>query len=97
VSAIESFLHGTRRVAPSLDANQCRLGTWMNLESPAAAGRTSQVGQVAAMHQQLHACGAEILDLKESDRASEAIERLTQLHRLRDELLSELKLLLDRK
>ena len=29
VSAIEAFLHGKRRVPPSLDPTQCRLGAWM--------------------------------------------------------------------
>ena len=95
VGAIEAFLQGKRRVSPSLDAGQCRLGTWMNLENFAGAGRIPAIPEISAMHQQLHACGAEILDLKSSDQTSEAIERLPQLHRLRDQLLTELKSLLE--
>ncbi len=34
VSAIEAFLHGKRRVPPSIDPTQCRLGAWMASESP---------------------------------------------------------------
>jgi diguanylate cyclase (GGDEF)-like protein/PAS domain S-box-containing protein len=95
VGAIEAFLQGKRRVSPSLDAGQCRLGTWMNLENLAGAGRIPAILGIASIHQQLHACGAEILDLKSSDQTSEAIERLPELHRLRDQLLGELKSLLE--
>jgi diguanylate cyclase (GGDEF)-like protein/PAS domain S-box-containing protein len=96
VSAIESFLHGKRRVPPSLDVNQCRLGAWTNLENPTTAGRIPLIREIAAIHQQLHDCGAEILLLVTSDNTPEAINRLPQLHRLRDRLLGELKLLLER-
>ena len=33
VSAVEAFLHGKRRVPPSIDPTQCRLGAWMASES----------------------------------------------------------------
>jgi diguanylate cyclase (GGDEF)-like protein/PAS domain S-box-containing protein len=96
VSAIEAFLHGTRRVPPVLDEAQCRLGAWMTCESLATADRIPRFREVAAIHSELHACGGEIIAHKMSDRISEALERLPQLHHLRDRVLAELKGLLQR-
>ena len=96
VSAIEAFLHGTRRVSPSLDEAQCRLGVWMTCENLATADRIPRFREVAAIHSELHTCGREIIAHKMSDRVSEARERLPQLHHLRDRLLTELKGLLER-
>jgi diguanylate cyclase (GGDEF)-like protein len=95
VSGIESFLHGTRRVPPSLDAGQCRLGAWMNFGNTATIDRIPHSRELAGIHEHLHACGAEILGLQASDRTDDAIERLPELHQLRDQLLGELKSLLE--
>lgn len=94
VSAIEALLQGTRRVAPSLEATQCRLGLWMNADNPATTDRKALFREVAAVHAELHICGTEIIECKNRDRAREALDRLPELHRLRDRLLSELRVLL---
>lgn len=94
VGAIEAFLHGTRRVPPSLDENQCRLGNWMSIENLAIVNPNSLFREIAATHMELHCCGTEIIAHKTSDRTAEALERLPQLHQLRDRLLSELQGLL---
>lgn len=96
VSAIEAFLNGKRRVSPALDANQCRLGAWMSLENSTASRSIPLFGQAAAMHQKLHSYGGEILGLKASGRTPEALDRIARLHQLRDQLLDELKMLLER-
>lgn len=97
VSAIEAFLHGTRRVSPSLEATQCRLGTWMSSEAHANTDCLPFSLALTSVHHQLHECGTEILTLKACDCGSEAIQRLSRLHELRDRLLSELSSLLDRR
>ena len=96
VSAIEAFLHGTRRVSPSLDANQCRLGRWMTLEGLTPAGRTPLFREISTIHKELHDCGTEIIAQKISDRTAQAFECLPRLHSHRDRLLTELKRLLQR-
>lgn len=96
VGAIEAYLHGTRRVPPSLEATQCRLGSWMNCENPGTAGRIPLFRDVAAVHRELHRCGAEILECKDRNCTQEALGRVPELHRLRDGLLSELRALLQR-
>ena len=96
VSAIEAFLNGTRRVSPSLDASQCRLGGWMVLDNPSANVQIRLLRRVAALHSELHTCGGEIIDCKIQDRIQEGLERLPHLRHLRDGLLGELKVLLQR-
>jgi diguanylate cyclase (GGDEF)-like protein/PAS domain S-box-containing protein len=94
VSAIEAFLHGTRRVPPSLEATHCRFGSWINTDNPGTADRKALFREVAAVHTELHICGTEIIACKNRDRIGEALDRLPELHRLRDRLLSELRVLL---
>jgi diguanylate cyclase (GGDEF)-like protein/PAS domain S-box-containing protein len=96
VSAIEAFLHGTRRVSPSLDATQCRLGAWIALENLTDPNRIALFREAVAVHQQLHVCGSEIIGQITSERTAEALERLPHLHQLRDRLLVELQELLKR-
>jgi hypothetical protein len=96
VGAIEAFLHGKRRVPPSLDPNQCRLGAWMSSEGFSLESRPPVVRQIESSHRRLHACGADILTLNAEARTAEATEALSRLHSLRDSLLAELKLLLKR-
>ena len=96
VSAIEAFLHGTRRVPPSLDATQCRLGSWMNCENPATAERVPLFRDIAALHRELHRCGAEVLRCKDRGCMQEAFDGVPELHRLRDSLLGELRVMLQR-
>lgn len=96
VSAIEAFLQGTRRVPPSLEATQCRLGSWMNMENPATVGRNTLFRDVAAVHRELHKCGTEIIAYKDRDCVAEALELLPELRALRDRLLNELRALLQR-
>lgn len=93
VSAIEAFIQGTRRVSPSLEATQCRLGSWMASENM-GEGRIHLFREVSTLHAELHACGTEIIDWKNRERITDAMERLPHLHYLRDRLISELKALL---
>lgn len=95
VSAIEAFLHHKRRVPPSLDPTQCRLGAWIAAENSATKGRLAVFPTVDSLHQRLHACGAEILSLQTDGRTAEAAGRLPNLHSLRDQLTGELRVLLE--
>ncbi|HMG88218.1 MAG TPA: EAL domain-containing protein [Terracidiphilus sp.] len=91
VSAIEAFLHGKRRVPPSIDPTQCRLGAWIVSESLSLESRPPIYRQIASLHQQLHACGVDILTLHAENCAAEAAEAVECLHSLRESLLDKLK------
>jgi EAL domain-containing protein (putative c-di-GMP-specific phosphodiesterase class I) len=90
VSAIEAFLHGKRRVPPSIDPTQCRLGAWIAAESLSLDSRPPIYGQVARFHQELHSCGVDILTLKAENRTGEAADAVTHLHSICESLLAEL-------
>jgi diguanylate cyclase (GGDEF)-like protein/PAS domain S-box-containing protein len=98
VGAIEAFLHGKRRVPPSLDPNQCRLGAWMlsgmSSENFSLEKRLPIFRQIQSLHHDLHACGADVLTLNAEGRTADAADALSHLHSLRDNLLAELKQLL---
>ena len=94
VSAIEAFLNGKRRVPPSLDPAQCRLGAWMcSRLSPHQVGAQPFISAVA-LHREVHECGADILTLNAEGSADEAASALSHLHSLRDNLAGEVKRLL---
>ena len=94
VGAIEAFLEGKRRVPPSLDPTECRLGLWMSSEKSFAHSHFHASRAIHSLHNDLHACGAEILALKAEDRVSESEKQLPHLRSLRDDLLAQLKSLL---
>ena len=96
VGAIEAFLHGKRRVPPSLDPTQCRLGTWILSEPGALQSQSPLFHRIESLHQELHSRGADILTLNAEGRTHESAAALSHLHSLRDSLLAELKLLLKR-
>jgi diguanylate cyclase (GGDEF)-like protein/PAS domain S-box-containing protein len=93
VSAIEASLHGKRRVPPSLDPVQCRLGAWMCSEA-LSDSRRSIFSRAVLLHRELHQCGADILTLNAEGSADEAASALSHLHSLRDNLAGEVKRLL---
>ncbi len=91
VSAIEAFLHGKRRVPPSIDPTQCRLGAWIASQSLSLKTRPPVYRQVASLHHDLHSCGTDVLALNAENRTTQAADALSRLHDLRDRLLAELK------
>jgi diguanylate cyclase (GGDEF)-like protein/PAS domain S-box-containing protein len=87
VGAIEAFLNGKRRVPPSVDSTQCRLGAWLASESSSLESRHPVYRLVASLHQELHSCGAEALALQAQNHAPQYTDAVFSLHALRDRLL----------
>jgi diguanylate cyclase (GGDEF)-like protein/PAS domain S-box-containing protein len=94
VSAIDAFLHGKRRVPPSLDPSHCRLGAWMCSDALSSDNRRAIFRQVDLLHRELHACGADTLALDVEGSPTEAAAALSHLHSLCDNLACEVKKLL---
>jgi diguanylate cyclase (GGDEF)-like protein/PAS domain S-box-containing protein len=93
ISAIARYIKGERAVLPSLDPHQCRFGEW--LDSERLSPNIDQPAFLAAdlLHQQVHKLAETLLALKYDGRNSEALERLSELYALRDDLLEKLKYL----
>jgi diguanylate cyclase (GGDEF)-like protein/PAS domain S-box-containing protein len=90
VSAIEAFLHGKRRVPPSIDPTQCRLGAWIASESSSLQSRARIYRLIASLHDELHSCGVEILTFHAENLDAEAADAIGRLHSLRESLLAAL-------
>ncbi|MGO9436756.1 MAG: PAS domain S-box protein [Terracidiphilus sp.] len=100
VVAIEDFLNGKRQNAPVLDINQCRLGTWLRSEAlvdgVALPRRGGLLGfrNIDDLHQKIHMLALEILSLSGEGRKAEAMDRIPELHELRDDLFDKVNNLL---
>lgn len=97
VAAIVAYVNGNRAVMPTLDHARCRLGMWMNGNSPAGDDWSTFVHNVQTAHKSLHVTGNQILQLKSENHADEAIARLPQLHALCGALQEALQCLIDRR
>jgi len=91
IVAAEAFLKGERRVAPPLDIHACRFGMWLDGGGLAGHGSLSAHEAVGRVHRELHALTEELFSLRTNGLASEGLARLSELHLLRDQLLSRLK------
>ena len=90
VSAVEAFLHGKRRVPPSTDPTQCRLGAWIVSRSYFFEAAPPEYRQVASLHQELHSCGIDALALHAENRPAETAEAVARLHFLCESILAQL-------
>jgi hypothetical protein len=94
ITAIEDLLKGQRETPPPLDVHQCRFGKWLDVESLTNPGTHPVFQAINQIHQQVHALAVELLELWSRGRAPEALARLDELHKLRDALLEQLKVLI---
>jgi EAL domain-containing protein (putative c-di-GMP-specific phosphodiesterase class I) len=93
INAIDIHLNGHSEAAP-LDHRECRFGTWLYSEGQSRHGTKSAFHFIELIHRQAHMLAAELLELHAANRNTEALARLGELHKLRDALLVQLKLLL---
>jgi Chemoreceptor zinc-binding domain/EAL domain len=91
VASIADYLHGRRHMAPMLDAHACRFGAWLDEEASAGRGGRSGFQAIDTLHQRLHACANDLLELKAEGRETEALVGLGELRTLRDSLLERLQ------
>ncbi len=94
VAAMESFLVGGRRVPPQLDPHRCRLGRWLDGERNNSVANASAFQKVDRLHIDIHE-RAERASTREIVGPGPDVEiQVHELHRVRDELLEQLNLLL---
>jgi diguanylate cyclase (GGDEF)-like protein/PAS domain S-box-containing protein len=96
IIAMENFLKGERETPPLLNHLQCRLGRWLKGEGLANYGTQPAFQAIEQWHQQVHKLAEELCELQIQGRNSEALARLEELHNMRDELLKQLKTLVQK-
>lgn len=90
---VESHLAGEDVLQPCMDDTQCLLGRWYNSQGRARHGHVPEFQAIEPLHHRLHELVEELHALHEQGRKSEALDRLAELHGLRDELTRMMKAL----
>ncbi|MFZ5482868.1 MAG: EAL domain-containing protein [Pseudomonadota bacterium] len=97
VKAIEQYVAGLRAVPPNLDRHDCRFGVWLDAsQATQAPAQDARFQMLMPLHDRVHEVAAEVLvDFARGGRG-QALARLSELRRVRDDLLNCLSGLLDR-
>lgn len=90
ILAIAEYLEGCRQIPPMIEPSECRFGSWLQSERPAAHGDRFELTGVDALHRRIHTVAAEVLDLGRDGKKEEAAFGLANLHALRDQFLESL-------
>ena len=93
ILAIGACLKGACETRPPLDIHQCRFGAWMANEGLARHAAQPTFTAIDSLHRQAHTLAAELLELQAQGKNLEALQRLGELHGLRDALLAQLQAL----
>ena len=91
---MEVYLRGGREKPPPQEAQECRFGRWLDGIGRSRFGAHAGFSRMVTSHDHVHVLGRELVRLYEQGQAHSALERLDELHALRDELLSRLRALL---
>jgi diguanylate cyclase (GGDEF)-like protein/PAS domain S-box-containing protein len=91
IIAFEAFLTGLRVTPPPLDHRQCCFGIWLNAEGMDSHGTQPVFKEIKQVHYQMHDLATEIMDLHTAGRNPEALTKVVELRSLRDDLLEQLK------
>ncbi len=91
VSAVIEHIKDVRELPPQLSSHHCRFGKWLDANRLDPRNSSLAYKDIDAVHLKAHALAEELLELKYNHRNFEALERITELYALRDELLEKLK------
>jgi diguanylate cyclase (GGDEF)-like protein/PAS domain S-box-containing protein len=94
IAAMASYLLGVRRVPPMLDPHRCSFGRWLDSERSSPLGATTTFDQVDRLHRQIHERAERTAAPDAPWLNGNAESEVKELHRLRDELLEQMNLLL---
>lgn len=91
IRAIEACIKHGQRALPLLDEHLCRFGQWLDDEGRKQQGAHPAYQSIAPLHSKVHGLAGELLHLKAGGHTREARAGLSELYRLRNELLGVLK------
>jgi diguanylate cyclase (GGDEF)-like protein/PAS domain S-box-containing protein len=91
VRDVEDHLKSGHKGPPPPGHHQCRFGRWLANERHERGVLQPACRAVERLHRQVHGLAADLLELRDQGRDSEALRRLGELRDLRDNLLEQLK------
>ena len=91
LAAFEAHLMGKRHAPPVMDQNQCRLGQWLAIEKRAGRGHEPGYGEIDAAHEKFHALAAQILQDQVQGKNSSGLLRLSELHGMCEQFLTQME------
>ena len=94
IAAIETFLKDESNAMPPLDHLNCRFGQWLTSYGFERHGTHPAYPFVETLHQQVHSLSAELVSLHGHGQGEEALAQMEKLYQLRDDLLKQLKRLM---
>ncbi len=96
IRALGEHIEGKRVAPPALDHHQCRFGLWLDKARPHRVQRHAEVyNTITTLHQQVHTMAMDLLRMRELGYLLEAQAGMSQLHELRDNLLIQLRTLME--
>ncbi len=96
IKSIDSYLQGDLRHPPELDPEQCRFGAWLRTDARTRHGGQKVFQDLDLQHQRIHDLAEQLIQLHAQGQTGLALERLGELHTLRDTLLGQLQRLVGR-
>lgn len=94
IRALEIHLSGERMAPLPLDFHECRFGNWLDTDGVDRHGTHPTFKTIQHVHRQVHALAVEMIELKASGKNTEVLERMDELHGLKDVLLDQLRVLI---
>lgn len=94
VKRLEEWVQDKAGSAPMLNKNLCKVGKWINDNSPHHLKQLPQFQEMVKMHNELHDLGTRMVTLHTQGEKEEALQILPQLKHQRDEFLKQLRALL---
>jgi diguanylate cyclase (GGDEF)-like protein/PAS domain S-box-containing protein len=94
IRTIEEWFNGERAIPPTMSQYQCRFGQWLHNEGQARYAKQSAFQAIEKLHEEVHVIAAELCQLKNKGKISEAMVKLSALKVIRDKLIKYLKQLI---
>ena len=95
VAALETYLVDMNRGAPPFDRHQCHFSQWLDKDGTARYKNHHAFDRIVTLHESIHQQGEPLIKLKLLEPHRTEFEGMREVQALRDELLKQLKKLID--
>ncbi len=92
INAIDAYLKGGH-AKPPIAPHQCHFGQWLDASGLSLHKKHPAFKAISSLQQQAYTLASKLLALHEQGKNAEALEQLSELHRLGNELSEQLKML----